>query len=525
VELTTTARAGPGGSAAEPDAPDFGSVLWQDGPRDDLDAAEPDYFTDLRLDQLVSAILSGRERYRLEGVFRTALSDVPEISSRQAVFDELGGDPHLLEGLRTFARGMDAVRATLERSEKAYYRYERERWLLEAVRSYVGIVRELAAALAKPRARALADLAAYVRAYLASDGFTTLDRDAKEVRAGLDSLRYSLNIAGTRIRVRRYASEPDYGAEVTRTFERFRQHDDRQYDFMLTTSPEMTHVEAEILERVALLEPAPFSALSTFVADHASFVDPPIGRFDREVQFFVAYLEHAERLRSRGLALTLPRISDRTKGFEASDTYDIALATSLLGSPGTLVTNDVALRGDERIIVVTGPNQGGKTTFARTVGQLHHLAALGCPVPGNDVRIHVVDRVFTHFERVERLEEMTGKLEADLVRVKAILDEATSRSLVILNESFSSTTATDAAALTAAVMRTIVERDTECVCVTFLDEFATTVVSYVTQVDPADPARRTFKVVRAAADGRAYAVALARKHGLTTEDVERRIGA
>lgn len=490
-------------------------------------AAEPAFFHDLNLDQVIAAVIAGREEYDLVSFFHVALHDEDAVRYRLDVFADLERDA-VMSGIRAFAGQMRSMRQHLAQAGRLRHRYQKESWLLDATQVYAGAVQRLGEDLlnAAPGSRALRGVQSFLAEYVASKEFKTLRDDVTRCREQLATVRYTLLLENSRVTVGPYREERDYAAEIDETFARFERGVVKEHRVRVRDDPEMDHVEEQIVDRVALLYPQVFSELDAVAQRHAEFVHPAVASFDREMQFYLAYLEFVRTLSDAGLAFCRPEVSASSKAISVSDTFDIALANKLVGENGTVVTNDVLLENDERIFVVTGPNQGGKTTFARTVGQLHYLASLGVPVPGSQARLFLCDRIFTHFEKEEELADLRGKLEDDLVRIHEILERATSDSLVILNEIFTSTTFRDARFLGRKILRRIADLDALCVWVTFIDELASaskTTVSVVSTVSSEDHMVRTFKIVRRAADGLAYAQAIAAKYGVTYDRLKERL--
>jgi hypothetical protein len=299
----------------------------------------------------------------------------------------------------------------------------------------------------------------YLTEYAGSPAFGELSAETNRLTAGLAKVRYLLLIKGASVTVSRYTGdEADYSATIEETFARFRQGAAKDYRIGYESPPEMNHLETAILERVAGLFPDSFAALRRFGDRYPDFIDPTIADFDREVQFYLAYLDYLAPLKSAGLPFCYP-VVESARSIRVTGTFDLALAAAIVPGAGEVVRNDFHLEPSERIVVVTGPNQGGKTTFARTFGQLHHLAALGLPVPGDAARLVPFDHLLTHFGKEEDLGDLRGKLQDDLV----------------------------------------------------------------TTVDPVDPAIRTYRVERRPADGLAYAAAIATKYGLTYQQLKDRL--
>ncbi|HVA29573.1 MAG TPA: hypothetical protein VNF68_15430 [Candidatus Baltobacteraceae bacterium] len=505
----------------------FESVLY--GPDADTGQRDtaPAYFDDLHLDQIVETITSGFEEHHLERFFYTPLNSVQAVEYRHEVMRDLADD-NTFDSILSFTAQMRVVRDQVARADKLHYDYQKQRWFLQAVETYCSAMTSFGAALSalRLRSRGLLGLRDYVASYLSSGSFHALSAAAHTQRSNLDSIRYSVFIKGNRVTVGRYEEAPDYSAEVTDAFKKFERGADTEYEFSLRDYPEMNHVEANILDLVAALNPETFAALDDFYTTYREFADRIVIRFDREIHFYLAYKKVVADLDAMDLAFCYPAISLAEKATHSLSSFDLALAITMRKAGKTVVCNDWYLTGRERIIVVSGPNQGGKTTFARTFGQLHHLAALGCPVPGTEAKLLLFDEIFTHFERGENLADRRGKLQDDLLRVHAILARATTRSVVIINEIFSSTTLLDALFLARKVMELLIDLDALCVCVTFLDELGSLgeqTVSMTSMVAPDDFAKRTFQILRRPADGRAYALSIAEKHGLTYQQLKARI--
>jgi len=506
----------------------FASIL-SERPGATYEPDAPAFFRDLNLDQICADMVKGKEEYDLVPFFNTPLTTVDAIEYRHEVFRDLENSV-LLEQIGTFAAHMQSMRSQLARLNKLYYSLHQQGSFLDAIDFYCKAIAEFSSAISAVQldSRGLRSFRTYLANYAAGSYFASLYTEMKEIKNALAEIRYCVLIDGNTFTVRNYDGQPDYSQQVDETFERFKQGAVKDYRVTFRESEDMNHIEAKILEFVSLLNPEIFSRLGGYCKRNKNFIDQTIAAFDREIQFYVSYLNYIEPLKTLSLPFCQPGISDQAKKIFNHGGFDLALARKLANENIAVVSNDFELQDRERIIVVSGPNQGGKTTFARAFGQIHYLASLGVPVPGRQAQLFLYDRILTHFEREERVESHRGKLQDDLVRIHDLLAQATGRSILIMNEIFTSTTLHDETFLSHKIMTSVANLDMLCVWVTFVDELARDnekTVSMVSTVEPDDPAARTFKVIRQRADGLAYAMAIAEKYRLTYKGIMKRVPA
>jgi DNA mismatch repair protein MutS len=507
----------------------FHSILFErpeDSIKDDT-VQEPAFFVDVNLDQIIDAIIAGKQEYNLKPFFHTSLKTVDAVKYRHEIIADLQSTI-LFEHITSFARKMREMREDLTQAGKLYHKYQKAKWFLDAVELYCDTVNSLVnnLSLVDIKSRGLTAFHEYLTHYAGAERFTALLQETKKLKTDLSTVKYCVLIKSYGMKVRKYESENDYSADVEETFAKFKQGAVKDYRVKSSNRPDMNHIEEKVLDFVAKLYPEIFANVDNYCANNRTYLDTTIAVFDREIQFYIAYLEHAEMFKRRGLHFCYPKMSDQCKEVYDYEGFDLALAYKLIRENASIVCNDFYLKSEERIFVVSGPNQGGKTTFARTFGQLHYLASLGCPVPGREAQLFLFDRLFTHFEREENINNLRGKLQNDLVRIHDILSHASPNNIIIMNEMFTCTTLQDAIFLSGKVMEKIIALNALCVWVSFIDELASfgeQTVSMVSTIVPENPTVRTYKVIRKRADGLAYAMSIAEKHRVTYKYLKERV--
>ncbi|MQY21873.1 MutS-related protein [Nocardia macrotermitis] len=490
--------------------------------RADAAAVEVDRvaLTDLNIDQVLAAVLRGDAEYELGPLYLRPVRDPDVVRYRREVFADLDELP-VRAAFHEFAAGMRAIRRGLAQGAHLHQPDQRRRWHLDAAESYLLVLTRLSEELSglPLHSRGLRGWRALLAEYLRGSPITTLARDVREMRRELDAIRYSVRIVGRTVEVGFDEGATDYSAAIANLFARFGSAEPSASRAQPQWA-DMNQTEEQILREVARLHPGPFARLERFCAEYPDFLDPMVVRFEREIQFYLVYLTFGRGLAAQGHPLRLPDTAAPGAEIYARDAFDIALAVRPRRG-NTLVCNDFQLSGPERVLLVTGPNQGGKTTFARMFGQLVYFAALGCPVPARAARLPLPDAIFTHFEHAEDPVDPDGRLLGELVRMRDTLDRVTADSVIVMNESFSSTSTSDAVRIGGDVLGRIIERGALALWVTFFEELSRispAVVSMVAGTED-DTARRTFRIERRPADGQLHALELAGRHGLDYDRV------
>ena len=249
-----------------------------------------------------------------------------------------------------------------------------------------------------------------------------------------------------------------------------------------------------------------------------------------ELVFYTRWAEYIEKQQRKGWRFCKPEVRPEKEGpagMEAEGFYNLKLIDS--ASPETAVPNDLTFDADKRVYVLTGANRGGKTTATQAVGQLFILAQGGIRVPAARFRYDPADSVLTHFPADEDRTLDLGRLGEECRRFRELFVRCTADSLLLLNETFSTTSFEEGYFIAADAVRAILGRDCRTIYNTHMHKLAQdldTVVNTdggrgraVSLVAETKGREHSFRMVIAPPEGQSYARDIAEKYGVTYESL------
>ncbi len=252
-----------------------------------------------------------------------------------------------------------------------------------------------------------------------------------------------------------------------------------------------------------------------------------------EIEFATRSSELVKKLSEHaGCAVTIPVIRPREEhAFITEGLYNPRVALAI---DDEIVTNDFAFDDKANIYVLTGPNRGGKSVITVAVGATQALFQLGLPVPAERAELSVVDAIFTHFPEGADDTIDKGRLGEECARLKEIFDGVTPDSMILLDESLSSTGAYEASYIASEILSGFAVIGCRGIFSTHLHELAASVpeinqrskdmggIQIDTLVAGIEEGRRSFKIYRAKPDGKSYARDIADKYGLSFDTLMKR---
>ncbi|MFB5067749.1 MAG: hypothetical protein ACE3NC_11295 [Candidatus Wallacebacter cryptica] len=196
-------------------------------------------------------------------------------------------------------------------------------------------------------------------------------------------------------------------------------------------------LEGCLLEETQKIYPEYFQALEHFYDKYQGYPMEHLLPFSSELRFFTVMISLIKNMQQYGFEFCKPKVRAKPdKQMQLEQVYDLSLAVRLVNDDrgaDHIVKNDHYSDQFGRIFILTGPNQGGKTTFLRSIGIAQVLFQAGCFVPARTASLSPVDYLFTHFQEKEVLGVKKGRLGEEAARIAEIFSKATESSLILLN--------------------------------------------------------------------------------------------
>ena len=544
------------------------SLLWKDV-QDSLtiNTSNPQAVDDLRVNILASTI-SQHMNYTpfIYNILLTLITDSAILEYRHAVLDDCLANPEFTKGLvsvlpliRELHQFTSDIRTRRNEISIILSRLTELENYVECVQALHALLREF-----KPQLKAEAWLSLYqkVDEIITTPQFSQMVKELPQLRLSIREIvsitigvNLSPDLRPIGVTLLSLNKSKFKGPRFFRKLWGIDEENDLRGISPLREAP-ASQTQSMMVDRGVTLDQLAGNALFNDLAKVLDDVIRPIGQalqtytkvnsgflryIEPEIAFYIGAVKLIHRLQNQGLPMTKPTILPLAeRKLEASNLYNLDLALRLSNEHpkedlnSYIVGNDVCFDDSGRIQILTGPNRGGKTTYTQSIGLLHIMAQSGLYVPAESVKLSPIDAIYLHFPVEENPTMESGRLGEEAQRLRTIFKHATAHSLILLNESLASTSASESFYLARDIVSCLRILGTRAVFVTHLHELADSsdainsefagdsLVQSVVSIaeESEDGVRRTYKVIPAPPRGRSYAREIARQYGISFEQIQ-----
>lgn len=556
------------------------SLLYPRGKTYEFTKIEDDAFHDLGLDVITKEVSSEPREQSIIANILSHLSEDPDVTNyRQDVFDDLKNLPDIREKISElfekieFNKQYGVIRKSKDEVEGLWFLMHR----LNQYRDYITCVDALKECLGDERIKSqgLKDYRSYIDEVYADAHFNELKKDLEkltketsEIQSVTIGMNLNSRLEATSMGIVSVNNKPFKKSNIVSNFadgisgDKIKEGNEWNGDMHYRVvekqgGQSFTGVMTEMIKATNPLVRSASSSTTTSIASGDGIANSP-AQFDTvlnrmldvmakslrrtldkysemalsevadvipEFIYYIRFIDFLSKIESKGFKLTKPKavpkgdVSMQAKGF-----YNFKLAMNLL-TPKDLVVNDLDFDNDHTIYILTGANRGGKTTATQGIGLLYALAQGGVYVPADSFEFAPADCIYTHFPADEDQTMDLGRLGEECIRFKEIFTEATDSSLILMNETFSTTSFEEGYYIACDSIKALLTKGARTIYNThmhklgidaedFSKDFKKKASSLIVK---SDGGKRSFKLAIAPPEGSSYAADIAKKYGVTYE--------
>ncbi len=405
------------------------------------------------------------------------------------------------------------------RKEDAYELIQKQTWYLREIHTYVSSLELMHDKLGNSScsSEGLKELSAFLDGYLSDENFRNMSNIINALWKELSDFHVILTYEKGRFTLTNGVTEGAYDKFLSECFPE--EHHTMTNPFAGTEY--FSDLENEIIKLFQRKNHSFFKKLEKFCKDYPEVFSEQISVFESEIPYYLAFAKFQRSMKEHGFDMCTASKSDDT--LSASGLYDLALALTNMDNGKETVPNELFMDKGESFFVLTGPNQGGKTTYARSLGQLIYFNKMGLDVPACSSSVPYYTNLWTHFSVEESIESGRGKLMDELERLKPIMHESQEGAFIVINELFTTAANYDAIEMGRRVLDYLTGIKCRGIYVTHLGELSKNskgVVSLIACVDENNV--QTFKIERNTPAEATYINRQVLKYHLTYEQLKER---